>query len=105
MEECTPLVGGCNWNVSTGDWHKIPLATKELPPLQLSGTEIILFLFSCSMRLFAQSLYLLNLKFNCVGSQYMHRFSEKMFYYDCILHQLAQAYIHHVKIILWSKVF
>lgn len=72
MEECTPLVGGCNWNVSTDDWHNIPMATKEFPPLQLSGTEIVLSLYSCSMRLFAQSFYLLNLKFNFVGSQYIH---------------------------------
>ena len=101
MEECTPLVGGCNWNVNTDEWHKIPLAT----PLRLSGTEIILSLYSCSMRLFAQSLYLLNLKFNVVGSRYIHIFSEEVFYYDCMLYRLTQAYVHHVKIILWSKVF
>jgi len=75
MEECIPLDGGCNWNVSNCDWRNVSLTTKEFPPLRLSGREIVLFLYSCSMRLFEQSLYLLNLKFNFVGSRYIHRVS------------------------------
>jgi len=105
MEECLPLDGGCNWNISSGDWHNVSIATKEFLPLRLSGTETILSLYSCSMRLFAQSLYLLKLKFNFVGSRYIHRVSEKVFYCECIIQQLTQAYVHHVKIISWSNVF
>jgi hypothetical protein len=60
MEECTPLEGGCNWNASIGDWHSVSIATKELPPLKLSGTETVLSLYSYSIRLFEHSSYLLN---------------------------------------------
>jgi len=76
MEECTPLDGGCNWNVSNGDWRNVLLTTKEHLPLQLSGRETVLSLYSCSMRLFEHFLYLLKLKFNFVGSRYIHRVSE-----------------------------
>jgi hypothetical protein len=76
MVECIPSDGGCNWNVNTGDWSKVSLTTEEFPPLQLSGREIVLSLYSCSMRLFEHSLYLLNLKFNFVGLRYVHRVSE-----------------------------
>ena len=68
MEECIPLEGGCNWN-ATGDWRKVSLTTKEFPPLRLPGREIVLSLYSCSMRLIEHSLYLLNLKFNFVRSK------------------------------------
>jgi len=78
MEECIPLDGGCNWNISNGDWHNVSIATKEFPPIRLSGREIILSSYSCSMRLFAHSLYLLNLKFNFVDSRYIHRVSESV---------------------------
>ena len=78
MEECIALDGGCNWNASSGDWRKVSLTTKEFSTLQLSGREIVLSLYSCSMRLFEHSLYLLNLKFSFVGSRYIHRVSESV---------------------------
>jgi hypothetical protein len=78
MEECIPLDGGCNWNISTGDWRKVSPTTNEVPPLQLSGREIVLSLYSCSIRLFKHSLYLLNLKFNFVSSRYIDTFSESV---------------------------
>jgi hypothetical protein len=82
MEECIPLDGRCNWTVSTGDWASVPLATEEFPPLQLSGREIILSLYSGSMRHCGHSVCLLNLKFNFVGSRDIHRASEKVFSCD-----------------------
>jgi hypothetical protein len=45
MEECIPMDGGCNWNVSTGDWRNVSLAANEIPPLQLSGRDYFIFIF------------------------------------------------------------
>jgi len=46
MEELIPMDGGCNWNISTGDWRNVSLATKEFPPLQLSEKSFMVYTFN-----------------------------------------------------------
>jgi hypothetical protein len=45
MEECLPMDGGCNWNISAGDWRNVSLETKEFPPLRLAGRDYFIFIF------------------------------------------------------------
>jgi len=44
MEECIPLIGGCNWTVSSGEWASVSPSTGKFPPLQLSGRLFYLYI-------------------------------------------------------------